>query len=357
MDSEWTAEELTSDLQGGGQDPWKTPRRYRRKKGRDGDTPKSVQRASKTHRMTTEVEEERADLMRSMVNQEVNRLRGDIERDMKKEMHKELERHKIEMHAEINRLRHKIETALKDEMRRELEKQKVDMYAFLKLELQTEIRNLIGNSNLHIKEELERDLKATIEIDIEKNHEAVKKSISLVQDNVEKNMQTWAEVAKDAKNQAEHAQNEIKSNAPWIEIVKNHKGAIMDRVEVMNATLEEEAKRKARALHVRVTGWTEKGSPQQDAEDLRIRIGASNVPISSAWRVGRDETKPKALIIRFTDMEKKTAFLSKRTALKGEKIYLSEDLTPAQVAHPKENMPRVLAARQQGKWCWSRPSS
>ena len=243
MDSEWTAdEELTLDLQGGGQDPWKTPRRYRRKKGRDGDTPKSVQRASKTPRMTIEVEEERAeegraDLMRSMVNQEVNRLQGDIEIEMKKEMHKELERHKIEMHAEINRLRHKIETALKDEMRRELEKQKVAMYALLKLELQTEIRNLIGNSNLHIKEELERDLKATIEIDIEKSHEAVKKSISLVQDNVEKNMQTWAEVAKDAKNQAEHAHNEIKSNAPWIEIVKNHKGAIMDRVEVMNVTL------------------------------------------------------------------------------------------------------------------------
>ena len=92
-------------------------------------------------------------------------------------------------------------------------------------------------------------------------------------------MQTWAEVAKDAKTQAEHAQNEIKLNAPWIEVVKKQKGVIVDRFEVMNATLEKEAKRKARALHVRVTGWTEKGSSQQDAEDLRTRIGASDVPI------------------------------------------------------------------------------
>ena len=53
-------------------------------------------------------------------------------------------------------------------------------------------------------------------------------------------------------------------------------------------------------------------------------------------------------------MEKKTAFLSKRTTLKGEKIYLSADLTPAQVAHRKENMPRVLAARQEGKWAYYR---
>ena len=67
------------------------------------------------------------------------------------------------------------------------------------------------------------------------------------------------------------------------------------------------------------------------------------------WRVGKDEAKPKALIIQFLDMEKKTTFLSKRKAFKGGKIYLSEDLTPDQVAHCKENMPQVLAARKEGK--------
>jgi hypothetical protein len=48
------------------------------------------------------------------------------------------------------------------------------------------------------------------------------------------------------------------------------------------------------------------------------------------------------------------SLLSKRTTLKGEKIYLSEDLTPTQVAHRKENMPRVLAVRQEGKWAYYR---
>ena len=50
----------------------------------------------------------------------------------------------------------------------------------------------------------------------------------------------------------------MKLNALWIEVVKKQKVAIVNRVEVINGTLEEEAKRKACALHVRVIGWTEK---------------------------------------------------------------------------------------------------
>ena len=82
-------------------------------------------------------------------------------------------------------------------------------------------------------------------------------------------------MARHAKAQAEHAQKEIKVNAPWIEAVKKQKGTSMDRMEMMNATLEEEeAKRKARALHVPMVGWAEKGSPQEDAKNLGIKIGA-----------------------------------------------------------------------------------
>ena len=66
--------------------------------------------------------------------------------------------------------------------------------------------------------------------------------------------------------------------------------------------------------------------------------------------MGRDESRAKALIIRFMDIDKKKAFLSKRKALKGEKIYLDDDLIPAQGAHRKENMPQVLDARKDGKW-------
>ena len=48
----------------------------------------------------------------------------------------------------------------------------------------------------------------------------MEKYISIIRANVMKEMQTWAEMTKDAKAQVEHAQKEIKANAPWIEVAK-----------------------------------------------------------------------------------------------------------------------------------------
>ena len=69
--------------------------------------------------------------------------------------------------------------------------------------------------------------------------------------------------------------------------------------------------------------------------------------------MGRDESRAKALNIRFMDMENKKALLSTRRAIKGKKIYLDDDLTPTQVAHCKENMPQVLGTIKEGKWVTS----
>ena len=100
-----------------------------------------------------------------------------------------------------------------------------------------------------------------------------------------------------------------------------------------------------------MSGWLgRKRKPTRRCHESRNKDWASNILFVSAWRVGRDESRTKALIIRFMDIDKKKAFLSKRKALKGEKIYLDDDLTLAQVAHRKENMPRVLDARKEGKW-------
>ena len=54
--------------------------------------------------------------------------------------------------------------------------------------------------------------------------------------------------------------------------------------------------------------------------------------------VGKDESRAKAVIILFTDMENKKTFLPKGRALKGDPIYLDGDLTLAQVADCKENL-------------------
>ncbi|MCO5591128.1 hypothetical protein L7F22_045109, partial [Adiantum nelumboides] len=93
-----------------------------------------------------------------------------------------------------------------------------------------------------MKEACKQEVSTAVDNEIQKNKEAIaamEASVSKVQENVEKNVHTWAEMAKDAVDK------EVKECAPWIEVVKKNKGMPSNQMEVMNATLEEEAKRKA----------------------------------------------------------------------------------------------------------------
>ena len=85
-----------------------------------------------------------------------------------------------------------------------------------------------------------------------------------------------------------------------------------------NTTLEEEAKTKV--MH----------DMYQWLVGLKKEIKASDIQFDSAWRVGRDESRAKALINQFMDMEKKNAFSPKRA--------------------------QVLDARNKGKWLVCRDS-
>ena len=76
-------------------------------------------------------------------------------------------------------------------------------------------------------------------------------------------------------------------------------------MEMMNAIFKEDAKSKAHALHVQVVGWGEKGIPQEDAKNLRTAIDASNIPLASTWRLGRDDSRVKVLTVRFMDMKRR----------------------------------------------------
>ena len=76
-------------------------------------------------------------------------------------------------------------------------------------------------------------------------------------------MQIWVDVAKYAKVQVELAQKEINANAPWIEVVKKQKGTLVDKMQMINATLKE-------AMRITwMSGWAKKGIPQEDAKNLR----------------------------------------------------------------------------------------
>ena len=125
---------------------------------------------------------------------------------------------------------------------------------------------------------------------------------------------------------------EIKENSLQIEVVKKQKKSSIDRMEMMNATFEEEAKRKACELHIWVVGWAEKGKPTKRCQE------------------SQNNNKGIKYSICLMDVEEKKASLSKSRALKDDKINLDDDLTPTQVAHCKENMPHMLDTRKEGKW-------
>ena len=116
---------------------------------------------------------------------------------------------------------------------------------------------------------------------------------------------------------------------------------------IINLTLEEEQRRKTRALHVRVTGLKDTDNVEEEVKELLKRMDIQEPTHTRAWRVGKKKigescnTKERALILRFLDGETKRKFLSKRQTLKKIGIFLGDDLTIAQVAHMQEKMPEI----------------
>lgn len=158
--------------------------------------------------------------------------------------------------------------------------------------------------------------------------------------NVENGLRAWSDVVK-----------QHQENTKWIEVAKKQRSSTSPSApSIINDTLEEEKRRKSRAFNVRVVGWKEDKSPKEDALALCTKMGANDRTPVDAWRVGKDVSRERPLILKFGDMEEKKGFLSHRRTLKGEKTFLEDDLTPSQVAHRKECMPRVIEARKEGKW-------
>lgn len=119
--------------------------------------------------------------------------------------------------------------------------------------------------------------------------------------------------------------------------------------------MEEEEKRRKRALHVRITGLADTDKVEEEVAGLLQQMGVTEATHTGAWRVGKKGTekegKPRdrALILRFPSLEARREFLKKRPALKQTGIFLGDDLTISQVAHMQEKMPEIRAAREKGK--------
>ncbi|KAH7300780.1 hypothetical protein KP509_24G078300 [Ceratopteris richardii] len=160
------------------------------------------------------------------------------------------------------------------------------------------------------------------------------------------------EIKKEIKTEVESTRES------WVEVVhKRVKKEVREDVQKeeltrVQDTLEEERLRHTRRLHIRITGLPEGVSPEADATDICHRLGYESMPYTDAWRVGRDTSRLRALILKMSSEEARTAFFRRRSVLRGlpgGTLYMDEDLTRMQVAHRRACMPQILQARREGR--------
>ena len=180
----------------------------------------------------------------------------------------------------------------------------------------------------------------------------MREEIRVIKEDEEK--KSWAAVISATQKKVEEAEK-------WIEVAKKGKGKEAPCTPTLiNMTLEEEQRRRMRALHVRVTGLKDINNVEKEVTTLTSMMGVDKPSHTKAWRVGkrsdgpRESSKERALILRFPSLEEKKKFLKKRPTLKKTGIFLGDDLTLSQLAHMREVMPEIRAAREKGKMAFYR---
>ena len=219
----------------------------------------------------------------------------------------------------------------------------------------TKLEKWVKDAETHKKKD--REEKDALKAEIEKlkvENTNLKKELDDIKVSREDGEISSIEDIKDEiKKVKEEVQNNIElAKTGWVDVVKrNIKKEIKDE-NIVNTTLEEEKMRQARRLNVRVTGLKEGASPNEDAQTLGKMLGYTEaLPITKAWRAGRDTTRKRALVLQFKDLDSRITFFKKRPILRGmggDPIYLDEDLTKMQIEHRKSCMPRVMQARKEG---------
>ncbi|MCO5596016.1 hypothetical protein L7F22_050070, partial [Adiantum nelumboides] len=218
--------------------------KYVRRRAREaGQTPISVKRLSKAAR--TRASPLDKDEMYAYVKEEMAKAEARMLECMtafKSEMMGEMHALGTSMYA---KKKEEMQTYSQQEMAAQLKAELVplegNIHAFMAKDMLKLVQEGLKVQGKAMKEACKQEVSTAVDNEIQKSKEAIaamEASVSKVQENVEKNVHTWAEMAKDAVDK------EVKECAPWIEVVKKNKGMPSNQMEVMNATLEEEAKRK-----------------------------------------------------------------------------------------------------------------
>ena len=345
----------TDDIEDGNlcQTPPKAKLIFRRKTRDNALSPGSL-RAGKLAKIKDELMYEK---MQTMIKVELSLMRVDIER----EMHAAVVASKNDMHTTLKGEMHAIVRAEVNVLECVMQKRLDDALAVFE-SWKSNVEKRISDKDALI-EELKGELAALKSIpgkegenqpSMIKELENIKEQVKTLREEEEQKSRTassWADVLTKTQKKVDEAEK-------WIEVAKKGKDKIPEATPtstIINMTIEEEQRRRTRALHVRVTGLKDTENVEEEVKELLKRMGISEPTHTGAWRVGKKgndgkgKSKERALIMRFPTLDVRGEFLKKRSTLKETGIFLGDDLTLAQVAHMQEMLPEIQAARKKGK--------
>ena len=154
-------------------------------------------------------------------------------------------------------------------------------------------------------------------------------SDDVIVEKIEKTLKSYAEVAKQSQMEVLEAKEEEKRLAN-----------------------EENKNQEARAANCKLSGLEEKH--EENIKEVLVSFLESQLKVHDpqiiqAYRVGKKKEEfARPIIVKFASSMEKGRVVANRAMLKGQRIWLDDDLTPMQIQAKKMELEKMKAAKEQG---------
>lgn len=139
----------------------------------------------------------------------------------------------------------------------------------------------------------------------------------------------------------------------YAEAAKNSHIAFMETKEAERTLVEEEKRnQQLRLNNCKLSGLLE--GEKEDTKEvvttfIQTQLKVHDVPIVQAFRLGqKKEGFTRSILIKFSGESAKSKVFANRAMLKGQRIWLDDDLTPAQAQAKRAELEKVKIAKEQG---------
>lgn len=139
----------------------------------------------------------------------------------------------------------------------------------------------------------------------------------------------------------------------YAEVAKQSQIEVLEAKEEERRLANEENKnQEVRAANCKLSGLEEKNEENTKevlVSFLESQLKVHDPQILQAYRVGKKKEEfARPIIVKFASAMEKARIVANRAMLKGQRIWLDDDLTPLQVQAKKVELEKVKAAKEQG---------